>query len=138
MFVCIPRSRHVVSASSVAMALASSSAPTGCTTVGAIGTSSATADVPATKAPSRYVVTATADNVPSASYPQAIAPSGPLAMYLSNAMNLASENSGSLGGVSDMWDSGSDVTTGLSKSALTVTATDPGGLVRIAVWTCPS
>jgi hypothetical protein len=59
-------------------------------------------------------------------------------MYLSNAMNLASENSGSLGGVIDMWDSGSDVTTGLSKSALTVTATDPGGLVRIAVWTCPS
>jgi hypothetical protein len=53
-------------------------------------------------------------------------------------MNPASENSGSLGGLIDMWDSGSHVTTGLPKSTLTATATDPGGLVRISVWICPA
>jgi hypothetical protein len=128
----------IAAASSVAVAVASAPTPTGCTTIGAVGTSSATADVPATKVASRYVVTTTADNVPNAPFPQSTAPTGPLATYLSHAMNPASENSGGLGGVIDMWDSVDHVTTGLPKSTLTAAATDPGGLVRIAVWICPA
>jgi hypothetical protein len=124
-------------ASTVALAANTSQGGGGCTTVGAVGTSSATVAVPATRVASRYVVTATADNVSGQPYPQAISPSGPL-LQLSNAMNPAPENSGPLGGVIDVWDSLNHVTTAEPKSSLTMTATDPGGVVRVAVWVCPS
>jgi hypothetical protein len=94
--------------------------------------------VPATKVASRYVVVTTADNVANQPFPQESSPSGPLGRYLGHAANPAPENSGNLGGVIDMWDSGASVTTGMPKSSLTATATDSGGLVRISVWTCPS
>jgi hypothetical protein len=130
----------LAAASTAAVAVASSptAAVTGCTTVGAVGTSSASVLVPATKVASRYVVTATADNVANQPYLQAVTPSRPLAIDLSNAMNPASFNNNALGGVIDLWDSVTHVTTGLPKSTLTATATDPGGLVRVSVWTCPA
>src|SRR5690242_11428234 len=102
----------VVPTSALAMTGGSSSNPRACTTVGGVGTSSATADVPATKTASRYVMTATADNVANQPYPQTITPTatGPLTGDLSLSMNPASYNDNSVGGVIQMWDSLNHVT----------------------------
>jgi hypothetical protein len=85
------------------------------------------------------LVTGTADNVAGQPYAQTIAPSGGfLATQLSNGMNPAPENTGPLGGVIDVWDSVNHVTTAEPRLSLTMTAIDPGGVVRVAVWVCPS
>jgi hypothetical protein len=109
----------------------------GCTTVGAVGTSSATVAIPATKVASRYVVTVTTDNVPNQPYPQGVASITDPLIQFSNAMNPAAYNNDTLGGVVDVWDSANHVSTALPRSQLTVTTVDPGGIVRVSVWSCP-
>jgi hypothetical protein len=126
----------VLSAATDVYVASAGSAVPGCTTVGAVGISSATVDIPATRGPSRYVASVTTDNVPNPPYPQIPSITEPLIQF-SNTMNPAAYNNNALGGVVDVWDSVNHVSTALPKSKLTASAADPGGIVRVSVWICP-
>lgn len=106
--------------------------------MGAVGISSATVTIPATKVASRYVVTVTTDNVANQPYPQDVPGfGGSFAGQLSNAMNPASYSNNALGGTVDVWDSLNHVAAALPASTLIVPAVNPGGLVRASVSICP-
>ena len=109
-----------------------------CQTYGAVGVSSATVQLPKSRGPVRDVVTATADQVADATFPQTIHLSGTLAPSMSSTMNPAYYNTGNvpnLGGAIEMWDSVNHISSAAT-SVLTATALNPGGTVRVSVWSC--